>query len=279
MTTSPSDVRQSIQGRSSSVRASTRSAVTSLLQAAIYQPLRIMWVMSVLESRLKAPVGIFITVSAHVKAPVSRKPEIVRARILDAAKAEFMEFGFARASSNRILQRFGGSKSTMFRYFPSMQALFKGVVERIAGSGPSAIDTTGLDEDCPESWLNDFSFRAAEWLLSDDNIFVGRMAIAEGHLFPEVQAVYVGLALAPMHTAVARRLLEWDRAGRVFAIDPQADAEKFIDLCVSGLIARRLYRSEESFDLQSLKQHVTRCVEIYLKGVACPCAMESGVAI
>ncbi|MFK5047857.1 TetR/AcrR family transcriptional regulator, partial [Klebsiella pneumoniae] len=64
------------------------------------------------------PCGFFNAKPCPMKAPVSRNPAVVRARILDAAQAEFMEHGYAGASTNRILDRFGGSKPTMFRHFP-----------------------------------------------------------------------------------------------------------------------------------------------------------------
>ena len=67
-----------------------------------------------------------------MRSPVSRNPEVVRARILDAAQAEFMAEGFAAASTNRILERFGGSKPTMFRHFPTKEALWTAVMEWVA---------------------------------------------------------------------------------------------------------------------------------------------------
>jgi AcrR family transcriptional regulator len=49
----------------------------------------------------------------------SRDPGTVTERILDAAEAEFMSCGYAEASTNRVLERFGGSKATLFRHYPT----------------------------------------------------------------------------------------------------------------------------------------------------------------
>ena len=47
-----------------------------------------------------------------------------RARILDAAAAEFAEHGFARASYNQIIQAAGVSKGAMYYYFDDKEDLF-----------------------------------------------------------------------------------------------------------------------------------------------------------
>lgn len=205
--------------------------------------------------------------SIAVKSPVSRNPAIVRARILDAAQAEFMAAGFAGASSNRILQRFGGSKATMFRHFPTMWALFTAVVARIAVGWQDAVDTSSLPEEDPQGWLAGFAQRAAAWLLTEENIFVGRMAIAEGHLFPEVQGEYVRLAVKPIGDAITLRLARWHAAGLVVSPDPRADAQHFCDLAFSGLISRRLYRTANADDDAARARHLARCVAIFLHGL------------
>ncbi|MDP9100292.1 MAG: TetR family transcriptional regulator, partial [Verrucomicrobiota bacterium] len=62
----------------------------------------------------------------------SRDPTIVRERILDAAEAEFEAQGFTGASTNRIAESFGGSKTTLFRYYLTKTELFVAVMSRIS---------------------------------------------------------------------------------------------------------------------------------------------------
>lgn len=202
-----------------------------------------------------------------VKSPVSRNPEVVRTRILDAAQAEFMAEGFAGASTNRILERFGGSKPTMFRHFPTKRALFEAVVARIAERWRDAVDMGDSDSTDPAIWLHTFATRALTWILTDESIFVGRMAIAEGHLFPEVGETYRALAVEPLNALLEERLRDWTLAGRLACQEPGRDALAFFDLTLAGMVSRKLYRVDEGLDSASLSDHARRCVAIYLDGL------------
>lgn len=203
---------------------------------------------------------------AESKAPVSRKPAVVRQRILDAAQAEFTAHGFAAASTNRILERFGGSKPTMFRYYPTKKALFAAVVERIAqgwsGDGPWRAHTA------PEAWLTGFTMHAAAWITRDENIFVGRMAIAEGTAFPEVGAIYRNLVTEPIQHLLAGQLASWTAQGLLACADAPGDAVHFLDLALSGLVSRQLYAVAPPMDDRAIAVHAAEVVALFLRGRA-----------
>ncbi|MGV3513293.1 MAG: TetR/AcrR family transcriptional regulator [Novosphingobium sp.] len=205
-----------------------------------------------------------------MRSPVSRNPEVVRARILDAAQAEFMAEGFAGASTNRILERFGGSKPTMFRHFETKRALFEAVVARIAERWRDAVDMADVSDADPRAWLECFAVRALGWILTDESIFVGRMAIAEGHLFPEVGETYRQRAVTPLNDLLAAQLATWAARGLLACEDPERAALAFFDLTLAGMVSRKLYRVEASFDEASLANHARTCVGIFLHGLCKP---------
>jgi len=200
------------------------------------------------------------------KAPISRDPAIVRARILDAAQAEFMSEGFAGASTNRILEGFGGSKPTMFRHFPTKRALFEGVVARIAARWSQAVDWQAIPDLGPQGWLKAFLSRTAIWILGDDNIFVGRMAIAEGHAFPEVAVVYRARALDPLEQVLAEKLRWWSTKGDLVSPHPEQDAAALLDLTLAGLVNRRLYRVGAVPDAEELAAYLEHRIALFLQG-------------
>lgn len=55
---------------------------------------------------------------------MKKKSETKRQAIVDAAAEVFREFGFERASMSEICSRVGGSKATLYNYFPSKEELF-----------------------------------------------------------------------------------------------------------------------------------------------------------
>jgi AcrR family transcriptional regulator len=195
-----------------------------------------------------------------------RDPEVVRGRILDAAQAEFMAAGYAGASTNRMLELFGGSKPTMFRHFPTKRALFEGVIRRVASGWAEQIDWRPIPRDDPGVWLRDYAKLVLRWILLEENIFVGRVAVAEGAAFPELAGIYRELAVEPIEAVLSGQLRQWTVEGKLRCDDPQRDARSFLDLTVSGVVSRRLYHVVELLGEAELNDHVVQSVGLFLEG-------------
>ncbi len=196
----------------------------------------------------------------------SRDPEQVKARILDAAQAEFMAAGYAGANTNRMLEMFGGSKPTMFRHFPTKRALFGAVVARIAARWSSQTDWQHIDSTDPAVWLHIFGARILSWILTDESIFVGRMAISEGWAFPEVASMYRTLAVDPIEALLADRFAGWQATSVLMSTDPRRDAVCFLDLAISGAVSRKLYRVQEAWRPEDIDRHIAYATNLFLQG-------------
>lgn len=59
-----------------------------------------------------------------------RIPDEKKQRVLNAAIAEFARMGFARANINTIAEKAGISIGSMYKYFPSKNALFLSIIEQ-----------------------------------------------------------------------------------------------------------------------------------------------------
>jgi TetR/AcrR family transcriptional regulator, mexJK operon transcriptional repressor len=197
---------------------------------------------------------------------VSRDPEVVRGRILDAAQAQFMAAGFEAASTNRIVAAFGGSKATVFRYYPTKERLLEGVLLRIADRWLSAVDLRALPVGQPEQWLTGCASQMLGWILGPEPLFVGRLAIAEGHKFPELGKVFEERAIGPLRVSLAARLGAWHREGLLISVSPEHDAEHFLDLTFAGEVSRALY-GRPARSSRALTRHVHDCVRIFLRGL------------
>ena len=199
---------------------------------------------------------------------VRRDPQIVRQRILDAAQDEFMRVGYERANTNLIAQRFGVSKATIFRYFPTKRELFEAVVERIAERWRQGIAIDTIVADTPREWLTLFAEAALQWILQDEALFVGRMAISEGPFHEEVRNLWPKLATLPVQRTLADRFLEWQDAGLVRLGEVEALATAFLDLTLSGEVSRALYGHGAKPSPQAITRHAAFCVDLFLKGCA-----------
>jgi AcrR family transcriptional regulator len=61
---------------------------------------------------------------------VPRNPEETRARLVDAAEAEFNAHGFDGTDTNRIARRAGYAPQTFYRHFADKTAVFLAVYDR-----------------------------------------------------------------------------------------------------------------------------------------------------
>lgn len=115
-----------------------------------------------------------------------------RAAIVAIAREAFLHDGYAATSMSKIAASVGGSKATLYNYFPSKKELFFAVVDR------ESTETLGHLYDCVEEQpfdihqaLRTFGRRFVKAILSDDLIAFNRMVVAESVRFPEVgQAMY-----------------------------------------------------------------------------------------
>ena len=203
--------------------------------------------------------------ASTAKLRISRNPIEVTRRILDAAEAEFMASGFEAASTNRVVTGFGGSKATLFRYFPSKELLLEAVIERIARNWQANIQPDRFTSDDPREWLTAFGVATLDWILGDGPLFLGRLGISEGHKLPQLSYLFHDLAGAPLQEAVAGKLKRWTKAGKLSSGDARADAQCFFDIMVAGAVSRALYGAER-LSGRKLRAHAERAIDIFLNG-------------
>jgi AcrR family transcriptional regulator len=115
---------------------------------------------------------------------VKVRTEARRDAILEVASQVFLEFGFERTSMSEIVKRIGGSKSTIYGYFPSKEALFLAVTH---AAGKKHMDTALADFAAYKGGdllpaLTRFSEKLVGFLWSDEAVAVQRMVLGEaGH--------------------------------------------------------------------------------------------------
>jgi AcrR family transcriptional regulator len=196
----------------------------------------------------------------------SRDPGAVTERILDAAESEFLSCGYTEASTNRVLERFGGSKATLFRHYPTKAQLFAAVIRRIERRVVAAADWAALDTDDPLIWLTNFARIALHSSLSDDARFVGRMVVAHGHEFPVLRTTFAAIALEPMLGRLTDKLRHWSSEGKLACTDPEADSVRFFDLVTSGWTLRALFGIGPEMTREIVEREPHQAVILFLKG-------------
>ncbi len=111
----------------------------------------------------------------HVPRPARKLEDI-----LAGAARVFRRLGYERSSMDAVAREAGGSKATLYRYFPAKDALFLAVVE---ATPPARLAFPALSG-APEEMLR----RIGHGLIAaaSDEAYLGlfRVALGEGERFP-----------------------------------------------------------------------------------------------
>jgi AcrR family transcriptional regulator len=197
---------------------------------------------------------------------VKTKTEAKRQAIIKAATEVFREVGFERASMSEIRARIGGSKATLYNYFPSKEKLFFEVMYQAKELELGAI-TAALNADADDLKLELLRFgqKLLPVLYSPDSIAIRRLAIAElGH--SDIGKVVFEGATLPIEKHVTEFLRKAMKRGALRAADPKVAAMHLLSLLESELLQRVLLGMMDSVKPGAVKGAVGRAVEVFLLG-------------
>jgi AcrR family transcriptional regulator len=194
------------------------------------------------------------------------KTESKRQAIIKAAAEVFREFGFDRASMSDIRERLGGSKATLYNYFPSKEKLFFEVMhqakeaelETIAGELDPNTDDVKRE-------LTHFGQKFLTVLYSADAIAVRRLTIAESR-HSDIGRLSFEQAIVPIEKQVAEFLRKAMKRGLLRAADSKVAAIHILSLLESELLQRLLLGVIDSVKPETLSAVVRRAVDVFLYG-------------
>jgi len=191
-------------------------------------------------------------------------PDERRTAILDIAREAFLQDGYSGTSMSRIAVLVGGSKATLYSYFPSKKDLFVAVVDR---------ETTRLYDEIfhiepvrgeAEAVVAGVVKRCLEGLLSDTIVAGYRLIIAEAGRFPEIGKTAYDLAVRRGLERIAQYFRKAREAGVLRDCDPREAADSFLDLAAGNLHTQRLWNAVEKLDASALEAEARRITAVFL---------------
>ncbi len=194
------------------------------------------------------------------------KTESKRQAIIQAAAEIFREVGFERATMSDIRERIGGSKATLYNYFPSKEKLFFEVmhhakeVELEATTGELNADAGDLKRE-----LVRFGQRFLAVLYSADAIAVRRLSIAESRQ-SDVGRLSFEQAVAPIEKQVTEFLRKLMKREVLRTADPKIAAMHLLSLLESELLQRVLLGVIDVVKPEAINGAVRRAVDVFLSG-------------
>lgn len=196
------------------------------------------------------------------------KTEAKRQEILKAAADVFREVGYERATMSDIRARIGGSKATLYNYFPSKESLLLEVMHQARELELQEVVGT-LDpnaEDVRKELLR-FGQDFLAVLYSPETISTRRLSIAESR-HSEIGRVSFERAILPAEKKVAEFLRAAMKRGALRTADPKVAAMHFLSLLESELLQRMLLGVLEAVKPEALTGAARRAVTVFLSGYA-----------
>ena len=194
------------------------------------------------------------------------KTEAKRQAILAAASEVFTAVGFERASMSDIRARIGGSKATLYNYFPSKEKLFFEVMHQAKTHElEETVRALNADADDLKQELLHFGQRFLSVLYSPEAMAIRHLAIAESRRSESGKMSFEG-AILPLETQVAEFLKGVMKRGQLRTADAQIAAIHLLSLIESEFMQRGLLGVLKPVKPETIKGAVRRAVEVFLSG-------------
>lgn len=193
------------------------------------------------------------------------RTETRREAILDMAAQVFMEMGYERASMAEIAKRAGGSKATLYGYFPSKEELFMSVVlHKVGTQVESAFSKLALHADKPpRALLTEFCERVLSVVTTHEAVALKRLIIA--HMTNGAVAKrFWDLGPQQMLNALETYIAAATMAGRLNAKYPSVAAKHMLALCDAEIQWGGHPGLEPEFTSSQLKLIAARAVDVFM---------------
>ncbi|MGP9811585.1 TetR/AcrR family transcriptional regulator [Rhodopseudomonas sp. NSM] len=193
------------------------------------------------------------------------RTEAKKDAILRIAAEVFQERGLDGASMSEIAKRLGGSKATLYGYFPSKEELFVHVALNVAGQ-QILVMLEGLlhraAED-PRTVLSDVGKKLVVRVLSEDATTAYRLAIAHGRI-GNLGRIFYQAGPGRAIEAFTDYIKAATQAGHLSTGDATAAAHQLLALLQSEIIFRRNLQFGDEITAELIDQSVGRAVDVFL---------------
>ncbi len=206
------------------------------------------------------------------RAAPSRK-DLKRQSIVAVARAAFLRDGYGGTTMSSIAATVGGSKTTLWSYFPSKQDLFAAVIDDLVERYGEALRVPLPPEGDPGETLLVLGRSLMTTLMRPQIIALHRMITGEAGRFPELGGVLFERGPARGQARLSNWLAALMERGVLRRVDPLMAAKQFLALCQSGEFQKYLIGALKRVDKAQLDAEIEQAVETFLRAYAAPSAV------
>jgi TetR/AcrR family transcriptional repressor of mexJK operon len=188
-----------------------------------------------------------------------------RDAILTLAARSFLDHGYAATTMSAIAAEMGGSKGTLWSYFPSKEALFGAVIERETAAYRENLSRVLDPSDDLLPTLHRFCATLIAKITSPEAIALLRLITAEVQRYPELGAIFYDhaprstkiLLTAYLAGAMDRGLLRRD--------DPEMAANALMTLAKAGCHSQILWGMQDGITPERIEADCNFAIDLFMR--------------
>jgi TetR/AcrR family transcriptional repressor of mexJK operon len=187
-----------------------------------------------------------------------------RAAFVAAAREAFFEKGYAGTTMSAISAEVGGSKTTLWTYFPSKPDLFAAVVDGLVEQYGSAL-LVELSPNLPvRTVLANFAAAMLATMLSPPIISLYRLVTGEAGRFPELGSLFYERGPKRGRNQLTEYLRSAMSSGRLRQGDPAVAARIFSAMCQANSFQLALLNVEPASP-HNIARDITIALDSFLR--------------
>ncbi|OYD83877.1 TetR/AcrR family transcriptional regulator [Azospirillum brasilense] len=198
-----------------------------------------------------------------------KKTEAKREAILNAATQEFTERGYEGASMSAIVARLGGSKQTLYSYFPSKDDLFVEVMVRNISQHAASLQADMIDATDVALSLRGYGERYLKVRLSPEMISLARLVFGESGR-SDVSRLLHQRGKMKVTDDIGKFLAAAMKEGRLCEADPTVVALHYMALLDAELFEPIVLRVREPATDDEIAAVVDRAVNVFVRAYGRP---------
>ncbi|GAX34292.1 TetR/AcrR family transcriptional regulator [Nodularia sp. NIES-3585] len=170
-------------------------------------------------------------------------------KILQGAMQEFLAYGYASTSMDRVAEASGVSKATVYSHFQDKKGLFKALIEKLARKRFHSILGSQPLKGEPYVVLRRLAATALDQMVNDQEYqSFERLLMGESARFPELAQVFIYSIAKPAIETITKYLASHPE---LKIPDPEATARILIGSLVHFVITQEIMHGREIIPMES----------------------------
>lgn len=195
-------------------------------------------------------------------------PDERRDHIIAVAAAAFAKEGYGATSMSTIAAQLGGSKATLYKYFPSKEALLEAVMQARCQRVLAPLQEMRGDEgDDLESLLTEFGVTFLTKIYETEALDVHRLVHAEGQRFPELPEIFFRSGPDAVLRELGEALRRFAEAGKIDCADVALAAGQFLGMLRGDRHMRFAVGQLPPADDAEIRHHAGHAARVFVRGL------------